>query len=315
MKLKLKHIFFIFIGLIVLWSCSKKAVDIIKIDEPTYKIKENEIVYYDKWLSTIPKSDSILAKKNNDTLFVLNYNKTFDVKIAIKYPNENKIIGTILMLHGRGKNFEEWCNYSTFCEKALANGYILIIPNLGKTNYILSDYNETEKHLRIYPTLTWLINVMVTTLQTDFSLLKPEQNNFVAGISTGARGATFFALYLPKIFNAVASLSGDYDLTDTQNMSFYSLYLGDYYRFKNRWKQECFASYIKKYKTPTYFAHSVNDNVVSYKQSYNCVSALEQAHPKIQFDFHLSPVGGHDYIFWESETNNILKFFNSQVAY
>ncbi|MDR2836566.1 MAG: prolyl oligopeptidase family serine peptidase [Bacteroidales bacterium] len=288
-------------------------------------MKQNDIYYTDQWFvrelkfeennQNIDTVSNILTEKEpQDTFFILNYNNTFDVSIFIKYPKSDIAIKkTILMLHGWGRPYDEWCNKTSFCEQALALGYILVIPDLGKTNYILSIYPTTDPKYVIYPTITWIMNNMISKLQNDFDILIPGENNFVAGVSTGARGATLLAYYLPNIFRGAASLSGDFDITKINNDNLYVSYFGDYQTNKNRWKKECIAYNLKKYVVPTYIAHGKKDNTAEYQQSNDMYNALKKNHPDILFSAYFNTEGGHDYSYWNSESAHILEFFDFLV--
>ncbi|MDR2009671.1 MAG: prolyl oligopeptidase family serine peptidase [Bacteroidales bacterium] len=248
----------------------------------------------------------------NDTIIHIEYDSSYIVSTIIKYPSENiSIKGTILMLHGWNLPPEEWCENSSFCEKALNKGYVLVIPHYGKGNYILEIYPETILDYRKYPTLEWIKNFQIPYLRQQFGLFHEKQDNFVAGISTGARGATLLTYHMPEIFKGVASLSGDFDITKMPDEYLYYSYLGYYKDFTERWKKECFAYDCKNYKVPTYIGHGKADNISPPDQSIMMYDSLKKIQPDLKVTVHFPEHEKHDYIYWESETDNILNFFDS----
>lgn len=245
-----------------------------------------------------------------DTIITYKYDCCFAVTTQIKYPNpETKIIGCILMLHGWNLPADEWCAKTSFCEKALKQGYVLVIPDYKKSNYTLEKYSQTIADYQKYPTLTWIMKTQIPDLQELMGLLKPGQNNLVAGISTGARGATLLAYYMPDIFKGAASLSGDFDITAMQDEYLYYSFLGQYSDFPDRWQKECFAYDCKNYTVPTYIGHGKADKVSPYTQSKAMYDSIKKYHPEIKLIGNFPEYYGHNYDFWESETDAILDFF------
>lgn len=214
------------------------------------------------------------------------------------------------MLHGWDCPAEDWCNYTNFCDLALSEGYILIIPELGKSNYITQIYPETYFNLRKYPTLSWITDTMITELQNKYFLFISNQRNFVAGLSTGGRGATLLAYYLPNIIDAVASISGEFDITSQPDYYLYYAYLGKYKDFPERWEKECFAYDCKNYFVPTYIAHGFIDNIAPIKNSTDMYDSLIFYHPNINFKTNFNDTAKHNYNYWNIEGNNIINFFN-----
>jgi len=245
-----------------------------------------------------------------DTTITYKYDCCFAVTTQIKYPNpETKIIGCILMLHGWNLPADEWCSKTTFCEKALKQGYVLVIPDYKKSNYTLEKYSQTIADYQKYPTLTWIMKTQIPDLQELMGILKPGQNNLVAGISTGARGATLLAYYMPEIFKGAASLSGDFDITAMKEEYLYYSFLGQYSDFPDRWQKECFAYDCKNYIVPTYIGHGKADKVSPCTQSKSMYDSIKKYHPEIKLIGNFPEYYGHNYDYWESETDAVLDFF------
>ena len=257
------------------------------------------------------KDPVIAIQRMNDTIVYYKYDCCFVVSTEIKYPSlETDIIGSILLLHGWNLPADEWCKKTSFCEKALNKGYVLIIPDYKKSNYCLEMYPQTIADYQKYPTITWMMQTQIPNFQETFGLLLPGQNNNVAGISTGGRGATLMAYYMPEIFNNAASLSGDFDITKMQNEYLYYSFIGHYNDFPERWKKECFAYDCKNYKVPTYIGHGQLDNVSPVTQSQMMFDSIKSYHPNLKIIGHFPEYAAHNYDYWESETDAVLRFFD-----
>jgi S-formylglutathione hydrolase FrmB len=263
------------------------------------------------------KSDEVVSQesilsipKGNDTILNYKYDCCFNVTTTIMYPQFDKNpTGCILMLHGWNLPAEEWCTKTGFCEKALKQGYVLIIPDFKKSNYTLEIYPQTIADYQKYPTITWIMETQIPEIQKQLGLLLPGQNTMIAGISTGARGATLLAYYMPEVFKAAASLSGDFDITSMQEEYLYYSFLGQYSDFPDRWKKECFAYDCKNYIVPTYIGHGQADNVSPCIQSQAMYDSIKKYHPDLKMVGNFPEYAGHNYDYWDSETDKILDFF------
>ncbi|MCS6796302.1 MAG: prolyl oligopeptidase family serine peptidase [Raineya sp.] len=225
-----------------------------------------------------------------------------DKKIPIK--------GNLLILQGFAFHRDDWCKKSSLCRKALAEGYVLIMPEMGKSNYMSQLYPETRPDWRKEPQKHWLIDSVFSFLQKKYCLLLPSQKNFAVGLSTGGRGVAVVALEKPELFTAVAALSGDYEQSKIPQDKVHIGYLGDYQKFPKRWQEEeNIVFQIKKWKTPIYLGHGKQDKVCPYTQTQIFYEALRKNHPKLKVKVNLPEQYAHDYKYWDYEVDNILAFF------
>ncbi len=256
------------------------------------------------------KDTVVPIPRMHDTIIYHKYDCCFVVTTEVKYPPaDTKIIGTILLLHGWNLPADEWCQKTSFCDKALKKGYVLIIPDYKKSNYCLKIYPQTIANYQKYPTITWMLDTQIPNLQETLGLLLPGQYNNVAGISTGGRGATLMAYYKPDIFKNAASLSGDFDITKMTTEYLYYSFMGHFEDFPDRWVKECFAYDCKNYITPTYIGHGDSDNVAPVTQSKMMYDSIKKHHPELKLKANFPKSAGHNYNYWESETDAILEFF------
>lgn len=231
------------------------------------------------------------------------------IEVIIKFPTETAFKGTIIALPGWNFDNSQWCDSTDLCKKALAQGYALILPEMGKSIYCDSVFPETRKDWLKYPTRSWIKTTMIPKIQTELQLLAAEQNNFVMGLSTGARGAVLLALDLPELFSACGALSGDYDQSKYTKDNLYNGYYGPFAKFPDRWigKDNAITS-IKKLTVPVYIAHGEQDKIVPIPYSQQLFVELQESGNEKSI-LNVNPTAGHTYSFWNSEVDAVLSFF------
>lgn len=246
--------------------------------------------------------------KGDTTIFIL-FEKQ-KIEVSIKMPKDVPFIGSILALPGWNFPNTGWCDSTTLCEKALKQGYAVILPEMGKSIYCDSVFPETRKDWLIYPTRAWMKQTMIPHIQSTFQLLVEDQNNFVMGLSTGARGAVLLAMDLPEIFSACGALSGDYDQTRYTKDKLYNGYYGGFDMFKQRWLENDNAiTSIKQISIPIYVAHGQKDKIVPIDYSQQLFVALQESGNEASI-LNINPTAGHTYTYWNSEVDAVLAFFN-----
>jgi dienelactone hydrolase len=232
--------------------------------------------------------------------------------VDIALPKTDDIQGAIVVLQGFAFPKDDWCKKTSLCKKALEKGYILIMPEMAKSNYVSEFFPETRKDWQKSPQKEWLVDTLFNFLQKKYCILLPEQNNFAVGLSTGGRGVAVCALARPDIFKAVATLSGDFDQSKIPNDKVMVGYYGEYTKFTERWKTKDNIIYqIKDWKVPVYIGHGKLDPLVPYQQSEQLYKALQTHCPNIPVSYHLSPIHAHNYTYWESEVDAVLAFFEA----
>lgn len=289
---------FIFFGLISLIACSNSQVDdsekIIAINEDTTQI--------------VPLSSAVLPTLDNDTTIFIDFNDN-SIEVIVKYPSEKEFKGTIIALPGWNFANEEWCDKTELCEKALAQGYALILPEMGKSIYCDSVFPETREDWLKYPTRSWMKEILIPNIQKEFQLLVSEQNNFVMGLSTGARGAVLLTLDLPDLFSACGALSGDYDQTRYTKDKLYNGFYGSFEKFTDRWlNNDNAVTFIQQLTVPVYIGHGEMDKIVPIAYSQQLFDELQKV-GNTQSELNINPTAGHTYSFWNSEVDAVLEFF------
>lgn len=295
---------FLFFGLINILACSNSQVD---------KTKKETTFFEDTVVADVSSMKATLPILNNDTTVFIHFNNN-PIEVIIKFPAETEFKGTVVALPGWNFPNSQWCDSTQLCEKALAQGYAVILPEMGKSIYCDSIFPETRKDWLKYPTRSWMKETMIPQLQ-EFNLLLSDQNNFVMGLSTGARGAVLLALDLPEIFNACGALSGDFDQTKYTKDNLYNGYYGAYLKFPDRWigKDNAVTS-IKQLTVPVYLAHGEKDKIVPIAYSQQLFVELQESGNEASI-FNLNPNEGHTYAFWNSEIDAVLEFFEAHKMY
>ena len=81
--------------------------------------------------------------------------------------------GNLVLLPGWNFSRTSWCENSSVCDKALAKGFALVLPEMGQSIYADQYYPETQDFFKQYPLRGWLQKDVTRKLQTDFGLLEP----------------------------------------------------------------------------------------------------------------------------------------------
>jgi len=262
-------------------------------------------------------SDAPIKKESKDNLkkeISIKKDTSFFVEktaVDIQVPT-GKITGAILILPGWNFSRTDCCQKSKFCQKAKELGFLLVMPEMAKSVYAPKVYKETRVDWKKYPTRTWLIDTLINVLQEKFNIFIKGENNFIYGISTGARGVALVALHTENVFLAGAALSGDYDQTLMKTDNLMKGFYGSYEKFKSRWEgdENPFLS-ASKIKIPLYLGHGEKDVVVSVSQTKQFYKKLKEINPLTKSVLKISPADGHNYSFWDSQTEAVLKFFLS----
>jgi pimeloyl-ACP methyl ester carboxylesterase len=290
------HIYLLYFLWVILSQCSSntQSKESINFSKP-FRLDAKPVV--SKKNQTNPKLDSSLVLKISGH------------EVWILSPTHIPTRGNIIVLPGWSYSKEDWCKNSNLCQKALAKGYRLIMPEMGKSVYSSQFYPETIADWKKYPHKSWLVQEMIPTLQKEYNILLENQSNFLLGLSTGGRGVALLALALPKLFKAGVALSGDFDQTKTPGDRLMIGYYGAYHIFKSRWEGEDNPVFqAHRFQTPLYLGHGKQDKIVPAEQTKTFYEALRKANPNLRLHLHLIDAA-HNYFYWNSELDNVFGFF------
>lgn len=229
--------------------------------------------------------------------------------VELRFPQAEPI-GTLVLLPGWNYPRTGWCTETTVCEKALQQGFALVLPEMGQSIYAGQLYPESKAFYNNYPLRPWLYEAVIPALQRDYRLLLPGQRNFALGLSTGGRGAAFLGLEKPEIFTAVAALSGDFDQNLEPNEKLANQLYGPQSQFPERWSgPDNIRLRAAEFKTPIYLGHGLADPIVPVLQTQKFAEALKAAGNWGKSVLHLPANAQHDYTYWGSEVDSVLAFF------
>jgi pimeloyl-ACP methyl ester carboxylesterase len=216
----------------------------------------------------------------------------------------------ILVLPGWNFSRTDVCYKSDFCLEARERGYILVLPEMLKSVYSSELFPETRSDWRSYPTLPWVTDTLLPYCRNQFHIFIQGENNFLFGISTGARGVALVAENTGTLFRAGAALSGDYDQTRMKTDKLMTGYYGPYLQFKNRWDgPDNPALHSDRLKIPLYLAHGQKDQIVPCQQSIGFFGNINSEKSNRGHELHLCDSCGHNYAFWNSQTEEVFTFF------
>jgi S-formylglutathione hydrolase FrmB len=218
--------------------------------------------------------------------------------------------GAILVFPGWNFSRTDICSKSGFCTKAMKQGYILVLPEMLKSVYSSALFPETRADWRRYPTLHWITDTLIPFCRKQFHIFNEGGKNFLYGISTGARGVVLVAENTGSLFLAGAALSGDYDQTSMPADRLMTGTYGPYDQFKDRWEGPDNPSlHSNRLKIPLYLAHGKRDAVVPCQQTIDFSRKITTEDPGRGHILHLCDTCGHNYAFWNSQTDDVFLFF------
>jgi hypothetical protein len=228
---------------------------------------------------------------------------------------EGKYIGDLLVLPPWNESRDEWCHHAHLCAKALSRGFRVIMPEMGKSIYAQAVYPETREDWREFHTIQWMKETLIPDLRNNYCLLKEDGQNFVLGASSGARGAILLAEELPKLFVAVAALSGDYNPAEMKGDNIYRGFLGHENDFPQRWDvAENVVEGCASIRAAVYLGHGKADDMVPYTQTLHFYDQLKAKNSTLNIRLNLPADRGGDFAYWGSEVVEIFDFFESTQA-
>ena len=297
----INNIYFLIFSPVIFWACGGAPAETQDKADTLMAIVDDSVF--------VEESEEVL--NNCDSLADFQTIRVFGHEVDIALPPDSvEIKANLLILQGWNFPKDDWCKRATLCQKALAQGYRLIMPEMSRSTYSTRLYPETLPQWRKYPTRRWLTDTLVRHLQDTFCVMLPEQANFVIGLSTGARGAALVSLNLPDIINGMAALSGDYDQRLIPQERIMNGFYGSPAQFPERWAgEDNLITQIHRFRTPSYLGHGVKDYVCPPNQTRLFYDSLKVRYPNLKLTLSMPDWAGHDYKYWDYETEYVLKFF------
>lgn len=250
-----------------------------------------------------------MSQAQTDSIIAFPY-RNRDVELIVRKPKNDSTTGTVILLHGWNHHPLRWCNETTLCDSLLSRGFCVLMPNFGKTTYQEDHYPETRKDYLDYPDRLWMRDTFFRQLSQIPGLLDSTKTNFIAGISTGGRGAALLGLDFQEYFSGIILLSSDFDQSLLPNDPIYNGHYGSFSSFPERWLgNDNIQNRFQEFKIPLFIAHGKSDKICDSRHSeifYQTIIDYDN-HPKISTYFDK---GGHNYAFWETCTPKIMEFIS-----
>ncbi len=253
---------------------------------------------------------------NSIPLFLINEVTVAGVQVSIIKP-KGQSIGQILLLPGWNYSRHKTTTESNICSAAIAAGYTVVIPEMLKSVYASQIFPETRTDWAVYPLIGWVTDSLIPFLQQKQQIFLKGQNNYIMGISTGARGQ---ALILENqrvegLFCAGVGLSGDYNQMEMPNDPLMTGFYGPSTTFKERWRgvDNPWINALK-IEIPILLCHGSKDQIVPVNQTKSFFDKLMVLSPQLGHELVISPDAGHNQSFWDSQTKSVLLFFQKHVC-
>jgi pimeloyl-ACP methyl ester carboxylesterase len=282
---------------LILLGCSTEE----KTEVKTSTKQNKAIVTSKKQVCTEPKINLF------DTVLYFENDFNSKIRVLIKRTKSKRYLGTLILLHGWNHSPEHWINNMQFVNRALKNGYDVILPDLGKSMYALQRFKETRMDLANTATRTWMNNTLIKSFFKT-QLRNKDDKVFLIGISTGARGAVLLAQDNIFSFKGIVAISGDYCPQIMQNDKLMTAYYGSYIKYKDRWlNNDNPQRNIHLTKLPTLLIHGKQDFVVPYNQSKDLYLEAQKKGLR-NITYFEDPIGKHDFKSWDQYSDLIFNF-------
>jgi S-formylglutathione hydrolase FrmB len=235
----------------------------------------------------------------------------------------------VLALHGWDHSPKLFIEKSTLAEQADRFGFVVAIPDTGRTIFETSLYGERLKKWGKFAGAPWIRDVILPYLRTHHHVGLEPRKTAVIGYSTGGRGACLLAA-LYGGFGYVGSVSGTYDLmTLDEKIGEYRIHEVVYGKRSDpkkvgRWQKDNVttdANLEKLAALPLFLAHGKKDKAVPYAQMVDFAEALSKARAKVR-DAGLGlggdPVvktidGAHDWAVWNATWGPMFEGFDEAM--
>ena len=247
------------------------------------------------WSDPITVTGSIDGKAGTGTMRVylpVGYTK------KVKYP-------LIVALHGWDHSAELWMAKDDLSTLADTYGFVIAVPNMGKTIYETRFYPNSQGKWTTAPGTRWVGEVILPYVRSHFSVSSDREHTGVIGYSTGGRGALLLAEAYPQ-FAFAAGLSGTWDLMTLDpsegEYKIHAAVFGSRDKFTERWELDNVVSPQRLEKltgTRLFIAHGTKDRIVNPHQLESLRAALKDR--PIEAELVVVPDAGHDWKFWSAQ--------------
>ncbi len=232
--------------------------------------------------------------------------------------SKGKPLPLVIALHGWDHSPELFKSKSDLASLAEANGVVLAVPNMGKSVYETKFYPESKGAWTTAPGTRWVGEVILPYVRAHYAVSADRAHTAVIGYSTGGRGAVLLAEAYPE-FAFAGSLSGTYELMTLEpkegEYKIHANLYGSREKFKARWQLDNIVEPARLAKLDgvrLFIAHGAKDKGVNPNQLDALRKALEGT--KVDVEFVVSPEGGHDWTFWNSQWPRVFELMSKTLS-
>ncbi len=126
----------------------------------------------------------------------------FNLILPRDYAKSERHYPVLYLLHGYTDHYPAWVSYTNLVQYARGCEEIIVMPE-GDNGFYTNSHSDPE--------LAWedfLIRDLIPYIDSHYRTLASRQGRAIAGLSMGGYGAMKLGLKYPRMFAAVASLSG-----------------------------------------------------------------------------------------------------------
>lgn len=233
---------------------------------------------------------------------------------ATQYYRSGKKYPVLWLLHGTLGNYTDYLRRTNIELYATENDLIVVMPTALNSNY--SNWTQVTPAFKMFD---YLFEELMPMIYGWFPASDLREDNFIAGLSMGARGTSKYAFNHPEKFAGVGCMSGVPSdvrriLADGPSNPFYER---EYMTVVNSGGEEAFFNSYE----------NIWDKVADVARMqhppkfYFCCGKEDGVYPNwLHFKDYAESVGlsatfhemegyAHEWRFWELELQNILNFF------
>ncbi|NMA16589.1 MAG: hypothetical protein GX935_04975 [Erysipelotrichia bacterium] len=239
---------------------------------------------------------------------------------AKDYYGSGKKYPVLWLLHGTLGNYTDYLRRTNIELYATENDLIVVMPSALNSNY--SNWTQVTPEFRMFDFLT---EELMPLIYGWFPASDKREDNFICGLSMGARGTSKYGFYWPEKFAGIACMSGVPSdirkiMKDGPKNQFYEREMmtvnmaggleNFFDSYENTWD---LVPKVAKMKNPPKFYFCCGDQDAVYPNWCHFREYAEKV--GLEAIFHVMPGYAHEWRFWEIEIQNILKFFGFKKGF
>ena len=239
---------------------------------------------------------------------------------AKEYYRSGKKYPVLWLLHGTYGNYTDYLRRTNIELYATENDLIVVMPSAANSNY--SNWSNISPPFNVFDYLT---EELMPMIYGWFPASDKREDNFVCGLSMGARGASKYGFNHPDKFAGVACMSGV--PSDARKV----MESGPENPFSARGKMTIeqaggLEAYLNSYENDWDKAKEVAA-MENPPKFYFCCGTEDGGYPRyLEFKKYAQEIGlnavfderegyAHEWRFWELEIQEILKYFGFRKGF